>query len=180
MDLRDATWALLGYGALPAWLLAGGADWLCHRRARIEATSGSGESAIHIALFLQIAIPALLGLWFTINTLLFTLMAFGVLAHTLTSWWDTTYAQPRRFISPFEQQIHGWLEMWPLFALVLVGLLHAAELTTPQWRFTARENLPSIGWRWAVPAGFAGGLALILEEWWRGRRNAVRAVEEKH
>jgi len=179
MELRDGIWALLGYGALPAWLLAGGADWLCHRRSHIEATSGPAESAIHIALFLQIAVPTLVSLWFEINALLLVLMALGVLAHTLTSLWDTRYAQPRRLISPVEQQIHGWLEMWPLFALTLVALLHVAELVTPQWHFAPRENSPSVGWRWAVSLGFAGGFAFILEEWWRGRRHAGHAVEGK-
>jgi hypothetical protein len=171
VELRDAIWALLGYGALPAWLLAGGADWLCHRRSRIELTSGPVESAMHVVLFLQIAIPVLLGLWFAINALLLTFMAVGVLAHMVTSWWDTRYSEPRRLISPFEQQIHGWLVMWPIFALLLVALLHADELATPQWRLVSRENAPSLGWRCAVLLGLATGFALILEEWWRGWRH---------
>ena len=35
---------------LPLWLLAGLGDWLCHRRARIERTSGAPESGMHVVL----------------------------------------------------------------------------------------------------------------------------------
>jgi hypothetical protein len=170
MDLRTALWNLLGFGALPLWLAAGGADWLCHRRTRIEKTSGPAESRLHLLLHLEIAIPVLLALWFRITTLMLLLMALGVATHMFTSWWDTSVAQPRRFIAPIEQQVHSWLEMLPLFALVCVALLHLPELVSPRWTLEARAQPAPVGWRIAVVAGFSGGLLLIAEEWWRGVR----------
>ena len=170
MNIRTALWTILGFGVLPAWLAAGGADWLCHRRARIESTSGPRESALHILLFLQIAVPALLGLWLEINAGLLTLMALGVLAHMGTSWWDTTFAQPRRHIAPIEQQVHSWLEMLPLFALVLVCLLHLGQWSAPGWMLQLRAEPAPQSWRVGVPIAFAAGLALIVEELLRGLR----------
>jgi hypothetical protein len=170
MNTRQALWSILGYGMLPAWLAAGGADWLCHRRTGIAHTSGPRESVLHIALFLQIAVPALLGLWLQVNAALLALMALGVLAHMLTSWWDTSFAQPRRHIAPIEQQVHSWLEMLPLFALIVVSLLHLEQFTAPAWTLEARvAPVPGI-WGVAVPVGFAAGLALICEELVRGMR----------
>jgi hypothetical protein len=178
MELRTALWNLLGFGLFPLWLASGGADWLCHRRTHIERTSGPRESLLHLLLFLEIAIPALLALWLEISASLLVLMAAGVLAHMLTSWWDTAFAQPRRYIAPIEQQVHSWLEMLPLFALIIVVLLHASQLSEPQWQFTAREQPVAPPWRWAVLLGFAIGLAFILEEGWRGLREARRVREQ--
>ena len=175
MNLRTALWNLLGFGLLPACLAAGGADWLCHRRTRIETTSGPRESRLHIVLHLQIAVPVLLALWLEVNAALLVLMAAGVLAHMLTSWWDTRFAQPRRHIAPIEQQVHSWLEMLPLFALLLICLLHLGQFTSPDWSLVAREAPVPGSWAVVVPAGFAVGLALICEELLRGMR-ASRAL----
>jgi hypothetical protein len=36
------------YFVLPVWLAAGFADYLCHRAASIETTSGPKESLLHL------------------------------------------------------------------------------------------------------------------------------------
>ncbi len=167
MPLRALLWNLLGLGVLPAWLAAGGADWLCHRRTRIQQTSGARESALHLLLFIEIAIPAIAALWLEITAAMLLLMAMGVLAHMLTSWMDTAFAQPRRLIAPIEQQVHSWLEMLPLFALVIVATLHTAEFVEPRWTFALREPPLAGGLRWAILLGFAAGAAMIIEEWIR-------------
>ena len=100
MDLATLLWKVLGYGVLPLWLSAGAADWLCHRRTSIERTSGPGESVFHAVLYLQIAIPVLLALYLEINAAMLLLFALAVLAHMGTSWWDTTFSQPKRHIAP--------------------------------------------------------------------------------
>jgi hypothetical protein len=169
-DLHHALWQVLGFGVLPAWLAAGGADWWCHRRTHIESSSGPRESSLHLLLFLEIMIPALLALWLEINALMLAIMAAGVVLHIFTSWWDTRFAQPRRHIGAVEQQVHSWLEMLPLFALVLLALLHAPALTDPRWTLEIRAEPVPVPWRLAVLAGFAAGLGLILEELLRGTR----------
>jgi hypothetical protein len=170
MDMRAAIWTVLGFGVLPLWLAAGGADWLCHRRSGIERTSGPVESLLHIGLFLQIALPVLLGLWFEINALLLAVFAAAVLAHMATSWLDTAFSQPRRHIAPIEQQVHSWLEMLPLFGWVLIALLHLDAFSRPQWEFIARAAPVPTPWPVVVPALLAAGMALIIEELIRGLR----------
>ncbi|HET9864844.1 MAG TPA: hypothetical protein VFP37_15480 [Steroidobacteraceae bacterium] len=153
-----------------AWLLSAFGDWLCHRRTSIETTSGSRESALHVLLHLLIAVPIVLGLFLRIDALVLVLMAAGVIAHMAVSLWDTSDAQPRRFISPLEQQIHSYLEMLPVFALALIVLLHWNEVGQPVWRFERRANALPTSWLAGVPIALAGGLLLIVEEWFRGRR----------
>ncbi len=171
MALHALLWKILAFGALPAWLLAGGADWFCHRRSGIERTSGPRESWLHLILYLQIAVPAVLGLWLEISATLLVIMATGVLAHMATSWWDTAFSQPRRFIAPIEQLVHSWLEMVPLFALILVAAIHATEFAQPRWHLVLRApSLPVIQ-RWGFTLAVLAGIPLIIEEIWRGMRH---------
>ena len=170
-SLRSLLWDVLAFGALPAWLLAGAADWLCHRRARIEATSGPRESVLHLVLFLQIAIPVVLGLWLEITLAVLALMTLAVAAHSFTSWWDTSVAQPRRHIAPIEQLVHGWLEMLPVFALAILAVLHADEFTHPRWSFELRDPLPA-ALRAGVLLALAAARLCIVEELLRGWRAA--------
>jgi hypothetical protein len=162
-------WLLVG-AIFPLWMLAGAADWLCHRASGIERTSGARESRLHLLLYAEIALPVLALTLFQATAPILALMTLGVAAHFVTSWADTRYAQPKRFISPFEQQVHGFLEMLPLFALVLLGLLSLDQWTTPTWRLAPRDLPASI----IVPIlGALGvGAGLIIEEWWRCRRHA--------
>jgi hypothetical protein len=96
----------------------------------------------------------------------------AVLAHMATSLLDTSYSQPRRHISPLEQQVHSYLEMLPLFAFAIVLVLHAAEWRDPVWRFVARESpLPPVAVAVTL-LGFLAGLGMIAEELWRCARRA--------
>ncbi len=169
MRLETALQALLVFGLLPAWLAAGFADWLCHRKAHIERTSGPGESRLHFLLQLEMAVPVIAALFFEINTSLLAFMTVAVLAHTATSLWDTYVAQPRRHISPVEQHVHSWLDMLPVFALVLVYTLNFPE-DPPDWTLRPRATpLPAVG-VFATLALFAVAFAFIGEEWLRGIR----------
>ncbi|WP_412775329.1 hypothetical protein [Streptomyces violaceus] len=46
VDVGDATTRYLLYGLLPSWFVPGVADWVMHRRTRIEETAGTKESLI--------------------------------------------------------------------------------------------------------------------------------------
>jgi hypothetical protein len=174
MELRALLIGLLCL-MLPWWLLAGFGDWLCHRRTRIERTAGPRESALHVVLYLLIAAPLVPALFLQINALLLAFMTAGVLAHMAVSLWDTSYAQPRRHISPLEQQIHSHLEMLPTFALALVVVLHWEAVLNPTWTLTAREQpLPWTGGIWMA---LALGFLFIVEELLRCLR-ATRRIDE--
>jgi hypothetical protein len=173
MTLHDSLWWLLGWVIFPLWLVAGFADWICHRRSRIERTSGPRESRLHLLMFAQIALPLLLALYFEISGLVLLVMVLALLAHLATSWWDTALSQPVRYISPTEQQVHGFMDLLPWFAFALIAILHTDAWDA--WGLHRREQ-PMSPPRWAVLAGLAGAGAMIVEEYVRGRRGKSGGV----
>ena len=83
------------YFILPIWLLAGFADWLCHRAAHIETTTGvrndasssyvrRARSATAAAIFLQV----------NAGIIAFMIVAFFI--HEATALWDVSYAVTAR------------------------------------------------------------------------------------
>jgi hypothetical protein len=175
MTLESLLVSLLAWGIFPLWLAAGGADWLCHRRSRIEETSGTRESWLHVVAFFEIALPVAAALFLQMTALLIVVTGAAVLAHMATSLLDTSYSQPRRHISPLEQQVHSHLEMLPLFAFALVLVLHAGEWRDPVWRFVAREPPLPVAAVAATLLALLAALGMIVEEWWRCARRANRA-----
>jgi len=167
MNLHAALGTLL-YALLVLWLSAGFADWLCHRATHIERTSGPRESSLHLLLIALVAAPVIAGLYLEITAPVLAFMLTCALAHQACSLWDTAYSQPRRHISPPEQMVHGFLDQLPLFALVIVALLHADALHEPRWEISARLQAPPF--RTLILAAFAASALLILEEWQRGHR----------
>ncbi|PZQ10505.1 MAG: hypothetical protein DI564_16105 [Rhodanobacter denitrificans] len=159
---------------LPAWLLAGAADYLLHRRVAIEHNAGWRESLLHVAEWAQVALPAWAALWLELNYAILLLVVAGAVAHQATAWWDTRHAQRHRLISATEQQVHGFMNVLPLIAAALAfGEAWFGNGTwQPDWTLrTKAEPLPmSI----AILATAAIALALlpILEETWRGLRRA--------
>jgi len=67
MDPADITRNILMYFILPLWLAAGFADYLCHRAAHIELTSGVKESILHLLQFVEMGIPLLAAMFLEIN-----------------------------------------------------------------------------------------------------------------
>ena len=109
---------ILMYFIAPLWLMAGFADWLCHRASDIEHTSGPKESLLHLLLLAEMGMPVLLALFFQINALVIAVMIAALVLHELTTWFDLRYASTMRAVSPIEQQVHSFLEILPLTALV--------------------------------------------------------------
>jgi hypothetical protein len=116
--------SVLLYFILPLWLAAGFADYLCHRASRIELTSGYKESLIHLLMFAEVAIPLLAAIFLEINALVIAVMIVGFIVHQLTALWDVAYANDKRRVTPVEQQVHSFLELLPLTAMLIVIILH--------------------------------------------------------
>ena len=183
MTRSEAAQALLQYFVVPIWVLAGLADWLCHRRACIEATAGPKESMLHLLLFAELGLPLLLVLFFEVNALLFAVMILAWVVHEATTWWDLSYAVSRRTVGPVEQQVHSVLEMAPLMAVLLLAVLHWPQFLA-LWglgdeapRFVLqRKSDPLSG---AYVAGLLASVVLLnglpfIEELLRGLRRAHR------
>ncbi|GEM_PF-917155 len=122
--LSDPTVLILMYFVLPIWLLAGFADWLCHRAAKIETTAGPKESLIHLLMFAEAGAPLILALFFEVNALVIAVMIAAFFIHEATALWDVSYATSTRVVTPIEQHVHSFLEMIPLTAILCVISLH--------------------------------------------------------
>src|SRR3954447_12480812 len=118
MSHSEAAELALLYFILPLWLAAGFADYLCHRASRIELTSGYKESLIHLLMFAEVAVPLLAAIFLEINALVIATMIAGFIAHQLTALWDITFANDKRRVRPIEQQVHSFLELLPLTAIL--------------------------------------------------------------
>lgn len=126
--MTDFIYQLIGFVAIPLWLLAGLCDWWCHRLTHIESNSGWRESLLHALMLTEIGLPLLAALFFEINALIFLLALTMWIIHDATALWDVSYAHRRRYLSPFEQHMHSFLELMPLFVLTLVGVAHWQQL----------------------------------------------------
>jgi hypothetical protein len=115
---------LLLYAVLPVWILAGFADYLCHRATHIEATSGTPESFLHLVQFGVIAVPTVLALLVEINSTFFLLAVIAILLHHAVAFIDVRYANRTRSVIPLEQMIHSFLEILPITAVLLLAVLH--------------------------------------------------------
>jgi hypothetical protein len=120
---------LLMYFVLPVWLAAGFADYLCHRAAHIEETSGWRESILHLLQFGEMAVPVLAALFLEITSSVILMMTAFLILHQATAMWDVRYAAATREVSPIEQHIHSLLEMLPLTGFLLVIALHWPAFT---------------------------------------------------
>lgn len=133
MNTAEVTRNVLIYFILPLWLAAGFADYLCHRAAYIERTSGVKESLLHLLQFAEIAVPILAALFLEINALIILIMIVRFFVHEATAFWDVSYASQMREISPIEQHVHSFLEMLPLMGLLMVIVLHWDQFLPAVW-----------------------------------------------
>jgi hypothetical protein len=120
--------AYLLYVLMPLWTLPGFGDYLCHRRAKIEATSGTQESITHSLMMASIAVPALQALLFETNALTLVVAAGALIFHELVAIWDVAYAAPRRHVSLTEQHLHSFLEVLPFATLSFLLCLRADQM----------------------------------------------------
>lgn len=129
MSLQALLETLLWWGIYPLWLLAGAVDYLCHRRTDIEHTSGSGESWFHLLQFLTLLIALAAGALLEPNALVFGAMIVAVLAHSVLAHLDVSYTDGQRYISPFEQLVHGFMDVLPLVSVAIFGVLQWPQIS---------------------------------------------------
>lgn len=173
-ELAEPVRLMLAWAVLPLWLLAGLADWACHRRGDIGHTAGVGESLLHLLLFglLAAALAAVLLLELNAGALLLALALW--LLHQLLSWLELRYVLRRRTVGPFEQMVHSAQEWLPLLGLALLALMvvhrwlllpeGAERVWALRWR-RPEEDPVLTGWRvWPALAAFTALGALPLAE----------------
>jgi hypothetical protein len=178
-----AVWDLLVYFVFPLWVLAGFADYLCHRASGIEHATGARESLIHWLMLAEIGLPLGLAVFFRINALLIALMIVCLIAHEITGYLDLKLAMATRKVSIFEHQVHSVLEVLPLTAMLMVMALHWPQ-TQSLFGLGHEAADFSLGpkqiprWGEIIPPGAAFLLLIIApyaEEFWRGLREGPRS-----
>jgi hypothetical protein len=182
----DILRGLLMYFLLPLWLAAGFADYLCHRAAHIERTSGWKESALHLLQFAEMAVPVLAALFLEINAGVILLMIVCLVLHEATAIWDVRYANETREVSPIEQHVHSFLEMLPLMGLLIVITLHFDQFIAlfgfAPARFALTLKPEPLPWIYVVTVLTLTALFEVLpylEEFVRSLRYGRQAARQK-
>ena len=175
----DVLRSVLMYFVLPLWLVAGFADYLCHRASHIATTSGPKESLIHLLMLTEIGIAVTAAMTFEIDAAIIVLMIIVWAAHEATAVWDVTFAHHKREVTPIEQWVHGYLGVLPLLSLLMVVILHWSQflalfgLGTETPRFDIVWKDPPLPWGYVLPIISATVLFEVLpyvEELARGLR----------
>jgi hypothetical protein len=168
---------------VPVWLLAGVADWLCHRATGIAHTSGTKESAIHLLMFAEVGLPLLALLFLEPDALVLALLLGGFILHEPTALWDVSYASSRRRVTPFEQHVHSFLEILPLVVFLLAALDRPGQLLAlfgfgdeaPRWAPALRaQPLPTAYLVGVLVAVLLLEILPYAEELWRCLRSRKR------
>jgi hypothetical protein len=146
----------------PVWLIAGALDWWCHRRSRIETTSGATESWLHVAQFLSLAAFLLLATTLPFNAISAAFVIATVLAHAALSYSDVNYTLSRRHISALEQHVHGFLDVLPWVACALWIVMNLSTYPGGQnsWRMSPQGTLTLLV-SYAVLAGVPVAIELF-------------------
>lgn len=121
--MADPAALLLVFVVFPLWVLAGLADWACHRSTRIEATSGLRENLLHWVMFAQAGVAVLAMALLEVNAAVLLVVLGAFLLHEATVWVDLRYTVPRRKVAPLEQMVHSFQELLPLLSLALLAVL---------------------------------------------------------
>jgi hypothetical protein len=180
--MEDAARWLLMAVVIPLWVLAGLADWWCHRRTDIAHTSGWIENVFHWVLLAEAGIGLLAVALLEIDAAVLMLVFASFLAHEITTFIELRYTVPLREVRPGEQMVHSFMEILPLLLLAL-----AAVIGWDQVLALFDEDVPDFAllpkaqpWPASYLAGV--GIAVLLlnvlpmaEEGWRCVRAAAAA-----
>jgi len=112
------------YFLMPLWIIPGLADYLCHRRSKIETTSGLREAVLHNMMITVMGVPILMGLLLEINALVILLMFVAYVVHLAMALYDVAYATSKRTVTTIEQHVHSFLEVLPFMSVSFVICLH--------------------------------------------------------
>lgn len=155
----------IAYTAYLLWLVAGLADFVCHRLSNIPITSGIRESTYHLVQVALIGSGAFVWLALEPGWDVFKLCSLLAICHAVVGYLDTKSAYGVRPITPAEQHIHSVLDIAPWVALALMAWLIASDDWLPAVGFGLRSDpLPLQIWLGTLaPAGLLVGLPVLAE-----------------
>ncbi len=163
---------------LPIWMLAGLADWACHRHEHIEATAGWKEPALHLLMIGELGLAVLVVLWCEVTASVLLIVLAACVLHEITMWCDLGYANARRRIPTVEQWVHGVQIALPWIGFAALAIVHREQLlaivgwgsAAPDWSLRLRTPPVPVEAKAAVLVGAATLVVLpFLQEWQRAR-----------
>ena len=163
MNAADAARWLLMFAVMPVWIVAGLADWWCHRRTGIERTSGLPENLFHWLLFAEMGAALLAVGLLEINAAVLLVVFAAFLVHEATTFVELRYTVPRRDVRPFEQMVHSFMELLPLLVLALLAVMAWDQVLAlfgggaPDWSLQAKRE----PWPLAYLVTTAAAVALL-------------------
>jgi hypothetical protein len=174
MTIQDAAEWLLMAVVIPLWIVAGVADWWCHRRTRIEATSGLPENVFHWVLLGEGGVIVVAVALLEIDAAVLLLVFAAFLAHEVTTFVELRYTVPLRAVHPAEQMVHSFMELLPLVVLALLAVMRWDQVLAlfdggvPDFSLQPKVQ----PWPLAYLAGVAAAVAVfnvlpMAEEGWR-------------
>jgi hypothetical protein len=179
LKLHALTLDLLVYVIYPLWLIAGAIDYVCHRRTNIALTSGVIETWLHIAQFVTIAIVFFGAIFLEPTLAAIALLGTTVILHLVLSYVDVVYTQPKRYISPLEQHVHGFLDVLPVIAVCLLAILGLSEPQSTTG-FALRSHEAARGVSLLVGSFIALAGLPVIEEHLRTALRAPRRTNNVH
>jgi hypothetical protein len=172
---------LLMFAVLPVWIVAGLADYFCHRATRIEETSGTRESLLHFLQFLLVGAPVTAALFLYPNAGFFLFAFVCILLHHGVAALDLVYTDGIRRIAPREQMVHSFLEIVPITAFLLLAVIYWPQFLSmlglglePSHFFPEMRLLPPGYIAAILGAAVVLNLLPYIEELWRCLRQANR------
>jgi hypothetical protein len=89
------------------------------------------ESLLHVAQFAALLVFLLAVMLIEADYVALMVAAAAVVSHTTLAVIDVSYTDGRRRISPFEQWVHGYMDVLPLVALALIVILRWGDNGLP-------------------------------------------------
>jgi hypothetical protein len=180
MSTAHAAQAILMFVMVPLWIVSGTLDWLCHRRTRIQDTSGLPENAFHWLLMAEGGLVLLSIALLEINAAVLLLAFAGFLAHELTTYVELRYTVSRRNVQPVEQMIHSFMELLPLAILALLAAMQWDEVRALFGEGTPSLDLRSKDEPWPATWLAACGLAVLVLNVLPMAEETLRCVRARH
>jgi hypothetical protein len=170
---------LLMGAVIPLWIAAGLADWWCHRRSRIESSSGLPENVFHWILFGEAGVLMLATALLEVNGGVLLLVFAAFLAHEATTYLELAYTVPRRDVRPLEQMIHSFMELLPLVILALLAAMHWDQVRALFEAGTADFGLRTKDKPWPVGYLIATAAAVFLFNLLPMAEESLRCLRER-
>jgi hypothetical protein len=107
---------------------------------------------------------------FTATGVVLVVLGLLIAAHTLLSYVDVRYTQPRRHISPLEQHVHAFLVVLPMVGVAVVAVLDGQYGTHDAW-VSWRQPALTLPQLMVLALSLLLGGVPVMEEWWRASRS---------